>query len=124
MHYLSLIGDKTEAELVKWANERVGDKAPAIKDFKDKTNLPNGHFLIQLCSTIEPRYVNWDLLTPGETDEDKCLNAKYGITLARKLEAVIFCVWEDMVNVNPKQNLIIYSSLCDIAATYGKKKEE
>lgn len=70
MHYLSLIGDKTEAELVKWANERVGDKAPAIKDFKDKTNLPNGHFLIQLCATIEPRYVNWDLLTPGETDED------------------------------------------------------
>lgn len=124
VHYLSLIGDKTEKDLVLWANEFVGDKAPAITDFKDKVNLPDGKFLINLCAKIEPRYVNWDLLTPGESDEDKCLNAKYGITLARKLEAVIFCVWEDMVNVNPKQNLIIYSTLCDIAATYGKKKAE
>jgi len=24
------------------------------------------------------------------------------ISIARKLDAVIFCVWEDMVNVNPK----------------------
>jgi len=94
-----------------------------MKDFKDKSALSDGKFLINLCSTIEERYVNWDLLTPGETDEDKCLNAKYGITLARKLEAIVFCVWEDMVNCNAKQNLIMYSTLCDIAETYGKKKE-
>lgn len=36
MHYLKLIGDKSEKDLVQWANDRVGDAAPHIKDFKDK----------------------------------------------------------------------------------------
>jgi len=42
------------------------------------------------------------------------MNAKYAISLARKLDAVIFCVWEDMVNVNPKQMLIYFSTMMDI----------
>jgi hypothetical protein len=39
---------------------------------------------------------------PGETEDDLKNNAKYVISIARKLGAVIFCVWEDIVNVNPK----------------------
>jgi len=42
------------------------------------------------------------------------MNAKYAISLARKLDAVIFCVWEDMVNVSPKQMLIYFSTMMDI----------
>ena len=76
--------------------------------------MKDGKFLISLCASIEPRYVDWSLVTDGITEEDACLNAKYGITLARKLTAVVFCVWEDLVHCNAKQNLIMYSALCDI----------
>lgn len=58
--------------------------------------------MIQICAAIEPRIVNWDLVLPGDTEEDQKNNAKYVISIARKLGAVIFCVWEDIVNVNPK----------------------
>jgi plastin-1 len=101
LYYLKLIGDKKEDELVQWVNDTVGDKLPQIKDFKDKS-LSDGRHMIQVCSAIESRAVNWDLVTEGATDDDKKNNAKYAISVARKLGAVIFCVWEDINTVNPK----------------------
>lgn len=112
LHYLKLIGDKTELDLVNWANQIVNSKTInlnkdlktklSISSLKDKKNLNDGRFLIYLCGSIEPRFINWDLVTEGKTDEEKKLNAKYAIALARKLGAVLFCVWEDIVNVNYK----------------------
>jgi len=101
LHYLQLIGNKSEDDLSKWGNELVGDKAPAIKNLKDKS-MGSGVYLMHLLSAIEPRAVNWDIMTAGESDEDKEMNCKYVISVARKLGAVIFGVWEDIVNVNSK----------------------
>lgn len=50
----------------------------------------------------------------GETDEEKANNAKYAISIARKLGAVVFCVWEDIVNVNYKMILVLVCSLFGI----------
>jgi plastin-1 len=58
--------------------------------------------LLSLCAAIEPRAVNWDIMTEGTTEEDQKNNAKYVSSVARKLGAVIFCVWEDIVHVNSK----------------------
>lgn len=118
VHYLSLIGDKTEADIVEWANSMVAKDGLSIKDLKDKANLTNSVFLIKLCGAVEPRAVNPDLVTPGVEDSDKKLNAMYAISLARKLNAIIFCVWEDLVNVNPKQLFIFLATMMDIAAHY------
>lgn len=101
LHYLKLIGGKTEDDLVKWANEIVGGKHPSITDLKDK-KMSDSKFLIYLCSAVEPRAVNWDIVQEGTTDDEKMNNAKYAISVARKLGAVIFCIWEDLVQVNPK----------------------
>lgn len=73
-----------------------------------------------MLASIEPRAVNWDLLLPGETDDDKKNNAKYAISLARKLGAVIFCLWEDVVQVNSKQMLIFFATMFDIAEDLKK----
>lgn len=113
-HYLKLIGGKTEDELVAWANQQVGDKHAPIKALKDPL-LSDGKYLINLLASIEPRAVNWDLVLPGETDDDKKNNAKYAVSIARKLGAVIFCLWEDIVHVNPKQMLIFFATMNEIA---------
>lgn len=93
---------------------------PQIKDLKDNA-LNNGVFLIKLCAAIEPRAVNWDLVTKGETDEDKQLNAKYAISVARKLGAVIFLVWDDITVVNYKMMLIFVAELYDVK--HGKNTD-
>ena len=113
LDYLKLIGNKNESDLVKWANETVGDKHKPIESLKDKS-MGDGVFLMNLLASIEPRAVNWDIMTKGESEEDKDLNAKYVISVARKLGAVIFGVYEDIVNVNPKQMLIFMCSMIDI----------
>jgi plastin-1 len=101
LYYLKLIGDKKEDELVKWVNDTVGGKYPSIKDFKD-SSLCDAKMMLHLCAAIEPRAVNWDLVMDGDTDDDKKNNAKYAISVARKLGAVIFCIWEDIIAVNSK----------------------
>ncbi len=49
--YFNLIGDISERDIVIWANEAVGKKAPSIRDLRDKS-LGNGLFLIHLLSSI------------------------------------------------------------------------
>jgi len=75
--------------------------------------------LIKLCASIEPRVVNWDLVTAGETENDRAMNAKYAISIARKLGAVIFLVWDDVVEVNQKMLLIFIASLYDLKMQGG-----
>lgn len=111
LNYLQIIGSKTEEDLVKWANECVPDQK--IKNLKDQA-LSDGTFLIKLTAAVEPRAINWDIVMKGETDEEKANNAKYAISIARKLGAVVFCVWEDIVNVNYKMILILVCSLFQI----------
>jgi plastin-1 len=113
LYYLKLIGDKKEEDLVKWCNDITAGKCTAIKDFKDKS-LSDGKMMIHVCAAIEPRAVNWELVTDGATDEDKMNNAKYAISVARKLGAVIFCIWEDITAVNSKQMLIFFATMNEI----------
>lgn len=120
IHYLQIIGSKTEQDLIKWANEQVKD--PQISNLKDK-KMGDGKFLIKLCGAIEPRAINWDLVTPGETEEDKMMNAKYAISVARKLGAVIFMVWDDIPKVNYKMLLIFVAELYDVMIEAQKNKD-
>jgi plastin-1 len=106
-----LLGSKTEKDLIAWVNE-VNPDAP-IDSFKS-ANLANGRNLIKLCGAIEPRVINWDLVTAGDTPEEKELNAKYAISIARKLGAIIFLVWEDIPHLNPKMLMIFVASLWDL----------
>lgn len=120
IHYLQIIGSKTEQDLIKWANEQVKD--PQISNLKDK-KMGDGKFLIKLCGAIEPRAINWELVTPGETEEEKMMNAKYAISVARKLGAVIFMVWDDIPKVNYKMLLIFVAELYDIMIEAQKNKD-
>lgn len=111
LNYLKIIGSQSEDDLVKWANGLIGDLQ--IKNLKD-SSLSNGQYLLKLCSSIEPDAIDWDIVRPGDTEEEKENNAKYIISIARKLGAVIFCVWEDIGNVNSKMLLVLVCSLFEI----------
>ncbi len=120
LHYLKIIGSQSEEDLVKWSNNLVDE--PKIKNFKDPA-LADGQFLLKLCGAIEPRVINWEIVMKGETDEEKENNAKYICSVARKLGAVIFCVWEDIAKVNYKMILVLVCSLFEIFEEMKNKKE-
>ncbi|KAG8457018.1 hypothetical protein KFE25_014443 [Diacronema lutheri] len=100
----------TEEDVLRWANEAVARAGSTrrIDSFRERS-LCTGRFLIELLAAVEPRSVDPSLVQPVEWDlvkgaeADACaLNAKYAISVARKMGAAVFCLWEDVVEVRPK----------------------
>ena len=112
VHYLKIIGSKTDQDLIAWMNQVLQPEQP-LKGFNDP-QLADGRMLIKLTGSVEPRIINWDLVTPGQTDEEKEMNAKYAISIARKLGAIIFMVWDDIPRLNKKMLLIFVCSIYDL----------
>ncbi|OMO55443.1 hypothetical protein COLO4_35985 [Corchorus olitorius] len=102
----------TDADILNWANNKVkkAGRTSVMESFKDK-NLSNGMFFLELLSAVEPRVVNWSLVTKGENEEDRKLNATYIISVARKLGCSIFLLPEDIIEVNQKMMLTLTASI-------------
>ncbi|XP_022753073.1 fimbrin-1-like isoform X1 [Durio zibethinus] len=102
----------TDADIINWANRKVNStgRTTQIESFKDKS-LSNGLFFLELLSAVEPRVVNWNLVTKGESDDEKRLNATYIISVARKLGCSIFLLPEDIMEVNQKMILTLTASI-------------
>jgi len=49
---------------------------------------------MHILADIEPRAVNWDIMMDGDDEDSQKNNAKYVISVARKLDALVFCVWD------------------------------
>jgi len=103
--------DVTDEMLVDWANATVAGakRTSKMASFKDPS-LATGVFYMDLLAAINPEIINWEYVKPGATPEDQLLNAKYAISVARKLGAVVFCLPEDLVEVRPKMTLTFIAS--------------
>ncbi|KAK2414004.1 fimbrin [Trifolium repens] len=101
-----------DADILQWANTKVGSSGSQshIYSFKDKS-LSDGIFFLELLSSVQPRAVNWGLVTKGVTDQEKMMNATYIISIARKLGCSIFLLPEDITEVNQKMILTLTASI-------------
>jgi len=102
----------TDQDILAWANSRVqkANKESKMDSFKD-SSVANSIFLFDLCSALAPGIVNEEIVTKGETPEERQSNAKYVISVARKLGATVFLTWEDIVEVKPKMLMTFTASL-------------
>ncbi|KAJ3390549.1 hypothetical protein HDU92_000388 [Lobulomyces angularis] len=103
----------TDNDIVKWANDTVAHKAgksSKMANFKDPS-LRSGVFLCDLMNGIKKGIVNYELVTNGDSDENAKLNAKYAISIARKMGATIFVLPEDIVEVKSKMILTFVGTL-------------
>jgi plastin-1 len=121
-HILETLNDLgheiTDEDMIKWANEMVKSRkssgsASQIKSFKDSV-LKSGRFLLELLESVRPGTVNFELVTPGSSDEEAKSNSKYAISVARKLGASIFLLPEDIVSVQPKMLLTFIGTIMAI----------
>nr|GLL42825.1 fimbrin-2-like [Ipomoea trifida] len=102
----------TDADILEWANSKVRNSGSqsSMASFKDKS-LSDGIFFLELLSAVYPRAVNWSLVTKGDTEEEKKMNATYIISIARKLGCSIFLLPEDIIEVNQKMILTLTASI-------------
>eukprot|EP00455_Lapot_gusevi_P056718 TRINITY_DN949_c0_g1_i1.p1 TRINITY_DN949_c0_g1~~TRINITY_DN949_c0_g1_i1.p1 ORF type:complete len:640 (+),score=335.88 TRINITY_DN949_c0_g1_i1:74-1921(+) len=106
----------TEADILGWANGKVRDagRSTSMASFKD-ASLSNSHFFMDLLFAVNRNIINWDLVTPGDTIDEKMSNAKYAISVARKLSCTIFLLPEDIVEVKPKMMLTFIAAIMAVA---------
>lgn len=100
-----------EETIINWANSRV--KSQKISGFKDPS-LKTSIFFLELLDSIRS-CVDWNLVVRDGSDEDYMQNAKYAISIARKLGACIFLLPEDIVEVKPKMILTFVGSIMAVA---------
>ncbi|CAG7918594.1 unnamed protein product [Penicillium olsonii] len=93
----------TDTEMIKWANDMSssGGRSSTIRSFKDKS-IGSGVFLLDVLCGMKSSYVDYDLVTPGRTDEEAYANAKLSISIARKMGATIWLVPEDICQVRSR----------------------
>jgi plastin-1 len=87
----SLSGDGSkisDSDIVEWANTRVSQAgfASSMRDFKDRS-LGDSVFLLDLLTAMRPQSVNREICTEGSNAEDAKNNARYAISVARKIGA-------------------------------------
>ncbi|KAL4980045.1 calponin homology domain-containing protein [Aspergillus desertorum] len=108
----------TDSEMIKWANDmsRKGGRSSSIRSFKDQS-IGSGMFLLDVLNGMKASYVDYDLVTPGQTNEQAYANAKLSISIARKLGATIWLVPEDICQVRSR---LVTTFIGSLMATYEK----
>ncbi|KAL2109379.1 hypothetical protein VUR80DRAFT_2511 [Thermomyces stellatus] len=108
----------TDNEMVRWANDmsRRGGRNSSIRSFKDPA-IGTGVFLLDVLNGMKSSYVDYDLVTPGNTDDEAYLNAKLSISIARKLGATIWLVPEDICQIRSR---LVTTFIGSLMATYDK----
>ena len=70
-----------------------------LRSFNDRS-LASALFLVDLLAAVDPACINFALVTPGSSPQERETNAKYVISTAKKLGCSVYLVWEDIVEVN------------------------
>ncbi|GJJ07796.1 hypothetical protein Clacol_002001 [Clathrus columnatus] len=109
----------SDAEILKWANTTAQKNKPSvrpIRSFKDPS-LTTGVFFLELLDAMQPGIVDFNMVTnvseAGDYEERR-QNAKLAISIARKMNALIFLVPEDIVDVRPRLILTFVASLMSL----------
>ncbi|XP_064021179.1 plastin-1 isoform X2 [Pogoniulus pusillus] len=116
---LNVLSDLGEGEkvnddvIMKWVNQSLAkaNKKTSITSFKDRsisTSLP----VLDLIDAIAPKAVRPEMVKREDLSyEDKLNNAKYAISVARKIGARIYALPDDLVEVKPKMVMTVFACL-------------
>ncbi|KAK5735448.1 fimbrin [Elasticomyces elasticus] len=111
----------SDADMVSWANSTaqkgLGGKHQ-IRSFKD-SSIATAVPLLDVLSGMKSSYVDYDLVAPGRTDEEKYANAKLAISIARKMGATIWLVPEDITGLRTRLVVTFIGSLMATAEKMG-----
>lgn len=103
----------SDNQVLDWANGKVksaGKSSGSISSFHDPS-LKDGVFLIDLVDAVKPGSVEYSNVLKTGSAKDNLLNAKYAVSIARKVGAVVFALPEDIVEVKNKMILTYIASL-------------
>lgn len=128
-----------EREIIDWVNNKLsqGKKQTSIRNFQvlhhwfmieapqelielmhiliyiisKDSSIANARVVIDLIDCIKPGTINYDLVRDGGSEEENSANAKYAISMARKIGARVYALPEDITEVKQKMVMTVFSTL-------------
>uniref|UniRef100_A0A6Q2YYH2 Plastin-3 n=1 Tax=Esox lucius TaxID=8010 RepID=A0A6Q2YYH2_ESOLU len=116
LNVLEDLGDGQKANddiIVKWVNTTLSEagKTTKISSFKDK-EISTSLAVVDLIDAIQPGSISYELVKTGSLSaEDKLENAKYAVSMARKIGARVYALPDDLVEVKPKMVMTVFACL-------------
>uniref|UniRef100_A0A1A8BLW8 Lymphocyte cytosolic plastin 1 n=1 Tax=Nothobranchius kadleci TaxID=1051664 RepID=A0A1A8BLW8_NOTKA len=102
----------TDDTIVGWVNQTLREaEKDTISSFKD-VSISRSMPVLDLIDAIQPGSIRYDLVKAEDlTEEEKLNNAKYAISMARKIGARVYALPEDLVEVKPKMVMTVFACL-------------
>ncbi|KAM7348648.1 plastin-2 fimbrin isoform 2-T2 [Cochliomyia hominivorax] len=106
-----------EKEIVQWVNNKLSEagKQSTLKNFNDPA-IADAKIVIDLVDALKAGSINYELVRTSGTEEDNLANAKYAISMARKIGARVYALPEDITEVKPKMVMTVFA--CMMALDY------
>ena len=79
--------------------------------FRQDSSISSGKVVIDLIDCIKPGTINYDLVKDGGNEEENAANAKYAISMARKIGARVYALPEDITEVKMKMVMTVFATL-------------
>ena len=101
-----------EHDIIDWVNAKLesSGKESRISSFQD-TRISTALPLIDLIDAIKPGVINYELLQEGGNYDEDLANAKYALSMARRIGARVYALPEDIVEVKPKMVMTVFACL-------------
>lgn len=99
--------------IVNWVNQTLSEagKQTKISSFKDK-EISSSLAVVDLIDAIQPGSISYDLVKTGSlSEDDKLENAKYAVSMARKIGTRVYALPEDLVEVKHKMVMTVFACL-------------
>ena len=102
----------TDSDIIQWSNNKVQEsgKSRQMVQFRD-LSLADSCYLLDLVNAVEDGCVDYAVVSKGASMKDKEGNAKYLLTVARKIGAAVFLTFEDILEVKPKMIMTFVATL-------------
>ena len=111
---LNSLGENvTDSKILQWANAKVKESGLRIRSFGDK-KLRDSKYLGQLLETVRPGCLDLALLDNPRGAKGLFANAKYVITIARKIGATVFALPDDIVECSPKMIMLVIAGIMSV----------
>ena len=110
-----------DADIIAWANDmyKAAEKDSKLVSFKDPC-IANSVPVLDLVDAIRSGAVNYDLVhSEASSEEELMANAKYAISMSRKIGARVYALPEDLVEVKQKMVMTVFA--CLMTKAKGKK---
>ncbi|CAH1245696.1 PLS3 [Branchiostoma lanceolatum] len=101
-----------DKEIVDWVNTALQEagKETSLSSFQDP-EISSSRVVLDLIDAIKPGSIDYTNVRDGTNPDERFSNAKYAISMARKIGARVYALPEDLVEVKPKMVLTVFACL-------------